>query len=285
MEQDASRRYPLKEIREMLFGENFPIIGVTQLGAAAFHFREPSGELGIALHAGSRVRPGLEELLNVGSEERRREEDLYTDLMIGDFPMVLMGRDSRFEYDLNWEEAQCIYEYGIKKWNLDVWKRPLSESERMLTLHKYREFHALLDLTVDYLVSKYGSGILYDIHSFRYQREGTVHWREEPNPEINLGTRYINRDYFAPQVEAFLEGISGWELDGSKLRVGENVLFPGGYLTRKYARTHNRQVLVLAVEFKKIYMDEWSHTLYPGRLELLKSALHQTKECIPRIQG
>jgi N-formylglutamate amidohydrolase len=283
MEHDAFRRHTLEEIQERLVREKFPIRGVTELGAAAFHLREPSGDLGIALHAGARVRSGLEELFNASSEERRREEDLYTDLMVEDFPMVLLGRDSRFEYDLNCEEAQCIYEHGLKKWNMDVWKRPLTESERMLTLHKYREFHALLELLVDYLVSKYGSGVLYDIHSFRYQREGTVHWWEDTKPEINLGTRYINREYFAPQVEAFLEGISGLELEGKQLRVGENVLFPGGYLTRKYAKTHNKQVLVLAVEFKKIYMDEWSNKLYPGILELLKNALHQTKGNIPRI--
>ena len=285
MEHDGFAPYSLEEISDRLLKELFPIRGVTELGSAAFDFREPSGDLGIALHAASRVRPGLEELLHIGSGERALEEDHYTDLMVQDFSMSLVALDSRFEYDLNWEEQRCIYEFNRKKWGLDVWRRPLTDSERMETIRKYREFHELLDRVVSYLVSRFGSAVLYDIHSFRYQRESVIDWWEDIHPEINLGTRYINRDFYSPQIEAFLEGISGMKLERKTIRVGENAVFPGGYLTRKYAATHNRQVLVLAVEFKKIYMDEMSNRLYPDRLDLLKTGLHQTKVKIPRIQG
>ncbi len=285
MEKVAYERYTLEEIHELLLKGMFPLRGITESGAAAFHLREPAKELGVALHAGSRIRSGLDELLLINAEKRAREEDLYTDLLLKDFPMVLVAQDSRFEYDLNWEEAHCIYEYGVKKWGLDIWKRPLTNTERIATLQKYREFHGLLELLIEFLVSGFGTAILYDVHSFRYQREEHISWWEDPRPEINLGTRYINRDYFALQVEAFLEEISGLYLNGKELRVGENLVFPGGYLTRKYAASHNKQVLVLAVEFKKIYMDEWSSTLYPERLDLLKNSLYQTKGRIPRIQG
>jgi N-formylglutamate amidohydrolase len=166
-----------------------------------------------------------------------------------------------------------------------VWARPLLQSEREETIEKYREFHRLLDIIVEYLVSRFGSAILFDIHSFRYQRELPVHWREDNLPEINVGTRYINRDYFATQVEAFLQMNSGITLEGKRLRIAENELFPGGYLTRKYTATHSRSVCVLAVEYKKIYMDEWSGILFPERLDLLKRSLLLTKDQMPRIKG
>jgi N-formylglutamate amidohydrolase len=166
-----------------------------------------------------------------------------------------------------------------------VWRHPLSANEIEETHAKYREFHGLLDLLVKYLVGRYGTMVLFDIHSFCYQREGHVEWWEDSKPDINLGTRHINRDYFAPQIETCLQYVSGIRMDGHELRVGENELFSGGYLTRKYAASHNRQVLVLAIEYKKIFMDEISGTLFPEKLDMLIENLQLTKERIPRIRG
>lgn len=277
--------YTVEEIKEQLERELFPVRGITPQGSAAFNFNEPSRDIAVALHAGSRVRSRLQGMMQASAVERAREEDLYTDRFVEDFPLVLLARDSRFEYDLNWEEAHCIYDYHKKKWGLQVWKRPLSNREINVTVEKYREFHSLMDLIVENVVSRFGSAILFDIHSFRYQRDNIVHWWEDNKPEINLGTRYINRAFFAPQVEAFLQLNSEIILEGRMMRIAENELFPGGYLTRKYAKTHNEQVLVLAVEYKKVYMDEWSGTLFPEKLELLKQALLLTKGKIPRIKG
>lgn len=281
----ARSSYTLEEIDDRLQKESFPLEGVTALGSASFSFRVPSQTLGLALHAGSRVRSGLLGVIGVTAKERSREEDLFTDHFVQDFPLAITGRDSRFEYDLNWEEEQCIYPFGRDKWGLRVWKRPLTEEETRETLVKYREFHQLLDLIVAYIIRRYGSALLYDIHSFRYQREGPTRWWEDPKPEINLGTSYIDRDYFAPQVEAFIQGASGIRLEGHRLRVGENKVFPGGYLTRKYGASHPREVLVLAVEYKKIFMDEIKGTLFREHLDVLKNNLLRTRERIPRITG
>ena len=276
--------YTVEEVREKLEKESFPVRGITALGSAAFNFKESSHNIAVALHSGSRVRPGLQGIMQASLSERAREEDLYTERLVEDFPLVLFARDSRFEYDLNWEEDHCIYDYNKKKWGLQVWKRPLTSEERNVTIQKYREFHSLLDLVVEYVVSRVGSAILFDVHSFCYRRESNIQWWEDNRPEINLGTRYINREYFAPQIEAFLLMNSGITVEGRKLRIAENELFPGGYLTRKYALTHNKLVLVLAVEYKKVYMDERSGTLIPERMELLKRSLLLTKERMPRIK-
>jgi len=280
----ALKKYSLEEIGQCLTERKFPISGITRLGSTEFHFRKPANYLGVALHNGSRVRPELLEALEVGQEERFREEDPYTDYFVNDFPLQLIARDSRFEYDLNWEIEKCIYPAVEKKWGFQVWNRPLNHSEVETTYLKYREFHTLLDLLIGYIIENQGSVVLFDIHSYCYQREVRTDWWVDMKPEINLGTMYINRAYFSPLIDLFMVGVSGITLDGHTLRVAENEVFPGGYLTRKYAKSHIQQVLVLAIEYKKIFMDEWTGELYPRKLEMLKENLLLTKDRIVRTK-
>ena len=250
------KRYELEEIRRRFREGGLPFSGISPLGSAEFHFREPARYLGVALHAGSRVRPGLRGVMAVSEEERHREEDLFTERFIRDFPLQLIARDSRFEYDLNWEEERAIYPAGEKKWGLRVWSRELTKDERAATLDKYREFHAILDMVVEFLRGTGFPVILFDMHAFRYRRESHVAWFDDDKPEVNLGTRSVNRDHFARLIDCFLEGVAGTKIGNHTIRVTENGLFPGGYLTRKYSAGDNRGVLVLAIEYKKLFMDE-----------------------------
>ncbi|MCK5137329.1 MAG: N-formylglutamate amidohydrolase [Bacteroidales bacterium] len=280
----ALKKYSLDEIGQCLTEGQFPISGITHLGSTEFHFRKPANYLGVALHTGRRVRQELLEALDVPREDRFREEDSYTDYFVNDFPLQLIARDSRFEYDLNWEIEKCIYPAEEKKWGFQIWNRPLNHGEIETTYDKYKEFYALLDLLIGYIIENQDFAMLFDIHSYCYQRKARTNWWEDMKPEINLGTRYINRAYFSPLIDLFMVGVSGITLDGHTLRVAENDVFPGGYLTRKYAKSHNQQVLVLAIEFKKIFMDEWTGELYPRKLEILKENLLLTKDRIVRTK-
>lgn len=278
------RTYTLEEIRRELDDGNLPVKGITNLGSAEFLIREPAQYIGVALHSGSRIRPGILDTLEVSPEDRFREEDPYTDIFVRDFPLQIIARDSRFEYDLNWEIEKAVYPDNMEKWGLQVWKRALGPDELIETHEKYREFHGLLDLVVEHSLSRYGHSVLFDMHSFCYQRERRMPWWEDNKPEINLGTRSMDRNYFAPWIDRFMEGVSGLDLDGHPLRVAENELFPGGYLARKYATTRNRKLLVLAIEYKKIFMDEWSGELFPEILGMLRENLLLTKEAILRTK-
>lgn len=278
MSNTLIKEYSLEEIRQILVWGRFPVSGITPLGSAEFHFLEPAAYLGIALHSGSRIRPEISEALAVGQEDRKREEDPFTDQFVDSFPLQLIARDSRFEYDLNWEVEKSIYPAHEKKWGLQVWNRSLSKEETERTCRKHREFHELLDVVIDFILERNRIALLFDIHSFCYQRGSKIAWWKDDKPEINLGTRYINRDHFSSQLDLFLEGVSAQEIDDHKVRVAENEIFPGGYLTRKYAASHNQQVLVLAIEYKKIFMDELTGELFPHKLEMLKQNLLLTKE-------
>ena len=270
---EALRIFSREEIGERLKAGDLPFSGITPLGSAEFHFHRPDSTLAVVLHSAGRVRPGLGKYLGVSRIERLREEDPYMERFAEDFPLRLIARDSRFEYDLNREIGKAIYPVNGLKWGLQVWRQPLPESEIGITLAKYREFHALLDLMIKWLLESHRHVILFDLHSYCYRREVDRAWWEDDLPEINLGTRSVNRSYFSAPVDLFLNTVSGIRMDGHLLRVGENQAFPGGYLTRKYAGTHNRQVLILAIEYKKVFMDERTGELYPEKLELLRKNL------------
>ena len=270
--------YDIEEIRQHLADRVYPFSGISRLGTTEFHFIGPARYLGVALHSGSRVRPSLSGVMALTGEERFREEDPYTDRLIRSFPVQLIARDSRFEYDLNWEIEKSIYPAGEKKWGLQVWNRELTPDERDETYTRFLEFHSILDLAVETVLEEGTPVILFDMHSFCYQRGGRIEWFRDQMAEINLGTRYINREQFAPLINTFLEGISGMDIESYPLRVVENELFPGGYLTRKYAATHHRDVLVMAIEYKKIFMDEWTGILDKEKMDILISNFLVTKD-------
>ncbi|MCK4749359.1 MAG: N-formylglutamate amidohydrolase, partial [Bacteroidales bacterium] len=122
--------------------------------------------------------------------------------------------------------------------------------------------------------------VLFDMHSFCYQREQKTNWFDDEKPEINLGTRFINRQFFSPLVDCFLEGVSGTRIGEHPMRVGENELFPGGYITRKFAKKYNRQVLVLAIEYKKIFMDERTGEIHKEHFDIVKNDFLRTRDQI-----
>jgi N-formylglutamate deformylase len=275
--------YSIEEIGNLLKEEAYPISGTTALGSAEFTVREPDNCVAVALHNGSRVRPEVEALLAIDERDRFREEDPYTAEIISDFPIHLVARDSRFEYDLNWEVEECIYSWKEKKWGMQVWKDRPPDSMVDATRKKYLEFHALLDLLLEFALQNERPVLLYDIHAFCYRREQEITWWEDGKPDINLGTRYINRDHFAPMLEKLLEHMSDITIGDHTLKMAENALFPGGYLTRKYAGTHPGSVLVLAIEFKKIFMDEKTGELFPEYTKILADRLLLTKEALRTV--
>ena len=261
--------YTLPEIRNSLRQGKLPLSGVTELGSTEFHILEPAHYAGVVMHAGHRVRPEILKILAVRKEDRLREEDPLMERFISGFPIQVIARDSRFEYDVNWEAEKAIYEYGQKKWGLQVWKREPSADMRDRSLLKFHEFHALIDLVTEFMLRQNRYALVFDVHSFCYQREAKQSWFKDKKPDVNLGTRAVNRELFAPLIDRLMKCLGRTRIDGHLLRVAENELFPGGYLSRKLSRDHYDKVLVLALEYKKLFMNELSGELYKDLLEEL----------------
>ena len=160
--------FSLQEIKNKLNTEDFPIIGITELGSSFVNFLRPAYYAGIAIHAGSAIRKNLHTLLHVSSTDRYREEDPKTEIFLKNFPLQIIVKDSRFEYDLNRENHRAIYPTPETIWGLKVWNRPLTAEEKTITLAKHDEFHKLMDILVEYLVQKNDFGIVFASQTHEY---------------------------------------------------------------------------------------------------------------------
>jgi hypothetical protein len=258
------KHYTIDEIKEKLQQEELPFTGITELGSARFSFKEPAGYAGTAIHSSSRIRADLKNKLSVSSEDRYREEDPGTDRFIEKLPIQVVALDSRFEYDVNRSEGKAIPLTPEMAWGLTVWKSPLIAEEIATSLAKYREFHLLMDLVSAYIVGQAGGkggggrAIIFDLHSYCYQREKREPWYENPKPVINLGTEAINDAVFCDLIDDFLLKLRNIRAEGRKVTVAENEVFKGGFLARRLSALHHENLAVFAIEFKKIFMDEWS---------------------------
>ncbi|MBU2651967.1 MAG: flavohemoglobin expression-modulating QEGLA motif protein [Bacteroidetes bacterium] len=217
-----------------------------------------------AIHHGHQLRPSLRRLIALNDHERKYEEDPLTGDLISSFPMVVIAQDSRYEYDLNRDEAGCIYDVA---WGKTVWRSPVSDEEREISLNKHRFFFRLVDALLALMKNRYGNALIYDIHSYNYQRYN------EEYPVFNLGTGSINRKRFSGSIRNWLTELSRIELPNLETSVGENTLFKGNGYFLKYVTKSFPDALVFATEIKKVYMDEASGEVFPMVMEALKNGL------------
>lgn len=264
--------YSLREIQDHLENGDLPLCGKTQLGSAEFHFWKPSWYAGIAIHAGSNVRDEILTAMKVSRADRHREEDPYTERFLRDFPIRIIARDSRFEYDINRDRDKAIYQTPEMAWGLEVWNQPLSTQDIDTSMTKYDEFHTLMDIVTAYLLKQNRYGVIFDCHSYNYQREEKVSWQIDEKPVVNIGTGPVNRVLFGNVIDDLLGSLNGRSVAGHPISAGENVVFKGGGLSRRLSPAYYDQLLILSIEFKKIFMDEWSGRLYEDILEQLADA-------------
>ena len=261
--------HTLHEIEERLWNGDLPFSGITELGSCEFHFDSPASYAGVSMHSGHRVRDEILDILAVSEKDRLREEDPYMDRFISDFPIRIYGRDSRFEYDLNRNPYRALYDFDKPKWGLNIWKREVTEEEHAVSIKKHREFHELLELVSRFMLRQNRHALLFDLHAYCYQRETRQSWFEDERPEINIGTGAVNREVFEPAIDCFKSNLQRTKINDHHLRISENEIFFGGYLSRHLSRIYHDRLLVLALEYKKIFMDEWTGKPYPEVMEKL----------------
>jgi len=268
-DMDSEQKYSLQEIEKNLKNNNFPFSVITELGSAQFKFLQPAFYAGTAIHAGNRIREDLQDVVEVSLADRYREEDPGTEEFIKDFPIQIVARDSRFEYDINRASDRAVYLTPDMAWRLNVWKRPLTQDEINISLAKHDEFHRLMDIVVDYLLQQNKNAIIFDSHSYCYQREERLPWYVDKKPVINLGTESINQPVFGTMIKIFLDHLEKISINGRSISVAENEIFKGGYLAKRFCTQHHDRLVVFAIEFKKIFMDEWSGEFYQPIFEEL----------------
>lgn len=222
-----------------------------------------------AVHDGHQFRRELWEKCTHSEYERWYEEDPCTKEMVQSQPIVIAGRDSRFEYDLNRDLENAIYEDA---WDKRLWKIPLTEEEKNQSLNKHIAFYKVVDVLVGKIESIHGKAIVYDMHSFNRKR-----WDREI-PTWNLGTDNIDKKRFGDVVESWRMKLAEITFPGRiKSEAKINDTFKGhGYflkhITEKFDNT-----LVLATEIAKVYCDEETAVIYP---EIVRSVENQLVQLI-----
>lgn len=216
--------------------------------------------LATAIHDGHAVRAEVAELMAISDDDRRREEDPFTSRWTTVAPNRLVARRSRFEVDLNRPPEQAVYRTPDDCWRLEVWKRPLPDEVVDRSMSQYWAFYDLARAILNDIEQRFGDFVVFDLHSYNHRRAGPDAPPADPagNPVVNVGTGTMDRDRWAPLVDRFIADLSAQTVAGTPLDVRENVRFRGGHLSRWVHETYPEHGCTLAIEVKKVYMDEWT---------------------------
>ena len=218
-----------------------------------------------AVHDGHNFRKELWDNCLHSAYDRWYEDDPATKAMISSHPIVIAGLDSRFEYDLNRAPEVAIYDDA---WGKQLWKKPLSNESKSLSLSKHEAFYLVVDSLIKKLQKIHTNCIVYDMHSYN--------WRRWPRvvPTWNLGTQNIDQDRFANQIESWRESLSEMKLaNGISSKAAINNTFYGNGYFLKYITSRFKNTLVLATEVAKIYCDEDKQVLFPEVIDSIRKEL------------
>ncbi len=228
-----------------------------------------------AIHNGDRFPAELVQNCLLSEAERFQEEDPYTGSFIEEQAITIIANDSRYAYDLNRKPAECVYKTA---WGKDVWKNPLSNETIMQNQKKHAQFYRVINAVIEVLRKDFGQCVIYDIHSYNYKR-----YSRTDLPVFNLGTTSVTNENWRPVIAAWLKELKNITIESVVTTVAENDIFLGkGFLaTSCHERYEN--VLVLATEVKKVFMDELTGEPDPVVLPEMQKAFNAAiRESITR---
>ncbi len=235
--------------------------------------------LAFALHAGHELRSELHRFIVLPDDDRLREEDPFTAATAPqDMGLVQVTR-SRYEVDLNRPRERAVYAGPEDTWGLELYSESLPDAVRERSLAVYDEFYRNAFTLLTEAERSHGRFVVFDLHSYNHRRDGA----DDPpasadlNPEVNLGTGRIDRERWAPVVDAFMGTMVGIGFD-----CRENVKFRGGHFAQWVTDTFPETGVALAIEFKKTYMDEWTGRPDVNHITRLRHALSASATAVER---
>ena len=256
-----------------------PLHRVPGLGAECREWELTLGEgpiIAAAVHDGHGMRPGLEPYLAIDTATRRRDEDPLTGVLtaVGDVQMRV--RASRFEADLNRPRELAISRDPANTWGIKVWDESLPQTEIERSLAYHDRFYAMVRRLMDAAIDRFGQVLVLDIHSYNHRRDGAD---AEPadvegNPEIDLGVTTLDHGRHGRLLERFTEALRSVPLQGRTPDVRNNVRYDGGgHFPEWLYSTYGDAVCAISLEYKKVFMDEWSGQADIGALYDMRDGL------------
>ncbi len=240
----------------------------------------PGPLVAAAVHDGHAIHAETLPHIALADRERLREEDPFTGGLTTVAPTRIVGGRSRFEVDLNRPRDKAVYRTPDDAWGLEVWRDGAPDEAVARGLETYDAFYDAVEELLSLKVQEFGSVVVYDLHSYNHRRDGPDGPPADPgaNPEVNIGTGTLDRARWGELVDGFMADLR----DGAAraglpdLDVRENVKFKGGEFSGWVHRTFGSAACVVAVEFKKTFMDEWSGAPDRAHLGQLRQALAAT---------
>jgi hypothetical protein len=226
-----------------------------------------------AIHDGHGLRDEVRQAMVPGEADRLREEDPFTGQAVeGVANHVIAGR-SRFEFDLNRGAADAVYVTPEQSWGLKVWRTLPTEDMVARSLELHAAFYRMMAGLLDDIAARHERFVLLDVHSYNHRRDGpeAPPTPQAEAPDINIGTFSMPREAWAPLLDHVLAAMRGYDFNGRRLDVRENVAFQGkGELTRFVHERYPGRGCAIAIEFKKFFMDEWTGVPDPAELAAMR---------------
>lgn len=209
-----------------------------------------------AIHDGHALRPDVAARIRLSDAERLREEDPFTATWtgVGDTRVIVVR--SRFEVDLNRPRDQAVYRTAAEAWGQDVWIDGGPPAQAVArSLSEYDLFYAAMRSAIEATIARFGMFVVYDLHSYNHCRGGQPADPRD-HPLINLGTGSLDATRWGAVSERFLRDIRRGGNGSLPIDARENVRFRGGWFTRWIHETFPQHGCALAIEVKKVFMDE-----------------------------
>jgi len=232
-----------------------------------------------AIHDGHNTREELQEMFNLTDQERLREEDPFTARWLNTSDNKVIVHHSRFETDVNRSRDKAVYKKPEDAWGLEVWNNGLPEEAYQNSLNVYDDFYRAAKMYFDELFNHHEKIIVYDIHTYNHRREGAdIVADPEENPEVNLGTKNMDRDLWDPVVHTVIEQFRNFNYNGRNLDTRENIKFTGGYFGQWLYEQYGSKICPISIEFKKFFMDEHTGQGFENEIQLIDQMLRESKQ-------
>jgi hypothetical protein len=206
--------------------------------------------------------------------DRLREEDPFTGEAVRGVPQHVIAHRSRFEFDLNRDSGNAVYQTPAQSWGLQVWEGKELDAELVQgSLDLHAEYYRMLGNLLDGIAARHEQFLVLDVHSYNHRRDGPdgEPMPQEKAPDINIGTFSMPREEWAWLVEPLMEEMAQFQFNGRRLDVRENIAFQGkGEQTRFIHSRYPGRGCAIALEFKKFFMDEWSGTPDPEEVAAMR---------------
>ena len=168
-----------------------------------------------------------------------------------------------------------MYRVPDDAWGLDLWREPLPDDERgavagSCTTSSTRSSARRLDV-----LAARGPFVVLDLHSYNHRRDGA----DAPpapvdgNPEVNVGTGSLDRDRWGGVVDRFIDDLGRRKVAGHRSTCGRTSASAAASSAAGCNERYADRGCALAIEFKKVFMDEWTGDVDEHHLEELRGAL------------